>query len=307
MNRKFFRLFLCFCLCFSLHAFILLQGEENYDQSFLLKRKKYYVSACAIFRDEARFLKEWIEFHRLQGIEHFYLINNLSSDDYQTVLDPYIKNNIVELYQWNYETTEPGRWSPIQTSAYQMIINKSKGETEWLAIIDTDEFLFSIKYANLKQFLEKYEKFSGVCVNWQMFGTSGVERIESNELLIDSLTLRAPKNYSENLHVKSIVKPSHVKSCLSPHFCYFLDGYHQVNEEMVQFEGAISPYVAVDKVRINHYWARDEDFFYQVKIPRREGWNEGADDCIRRNENLNKEFDSEILRFSKALRNRIFK
>ena len=32
-----------------------------------------YLSICAIYRDEAPYLVEWIEFHRLVGVEHFYL------------------------------------------------------------------------------------------------------------------------------------------------------------------------------------------------------------------------------------------
>ena len=38
--------------------------------------KKYDVTLCAIFRNEALFLKEWIDYHRTIGIEHFYLYNN---------------------------------------------------------------------------------------------------------------------------------------------------------------------------------------------------------------------------------------
>lgn len=34
---------------------------------------RYYLSIGAIFKDEARFLDEWIEFHLGIGVEHFYL------------------------------------------------------------------------------------------------------------------------------------------------------------------------------------------------------------------------------------------
>jgi len=32
------------------------------------------------------------------GVEHFYLYNHLSKDEYAEVLEPYIKEGIVELY-----------------------------------------------------------------------------------------------------------------------------------------------------------------------------------------------------------------
>jgi hypothetical protein len=32
-----------------------------------------YVSIAAIFKDEAHYLREWIEFHNMLGVEHFFL------------------------------------------------------------------------------------------------------------------------------------------------------------------------------------------------------------------------------------------
>ena len=38
-------------------------------------QKKYNVAVCTIFKNEAPYLKEWIEFNLIAGIEHFYLYN----------------------------------------------------------------------------------------------------------------------------------------------------------------------------------------------------------------------------------------
>lgn len=43
--------------------------------------KHDYLSIGAIFKDEAPYLAEWIEFHRLVGVEHFFLYDNLSTDE----------------------------------------------------------------------------------------------------------------------------------------------------------------------------------------------------------------------------------
>ncbi len=71
--------------------------------SSLSATPKHYVSICAIFRDEAPFLEEWIEYHRMIGVEHFYLYNHLSADHYYEVLRPYIQEGIVELKDWPIE------------------------------------------------------------------------------------------------------------------------------------------------------------------------------------------------------------
>ncbi len=60
----------------------------------------YELSICAIFRDEAPYLKEWLELHKLIGVERFYLFNNGSTDDYLTVLQAYIDQNEVEPIDW---------------------------------------------------------------------------------------------------------------------------------------------------------------------------------------------------------------
>ena len=33
----------------------------------------YDLAVAAIFKDEARYLKEWLDYHLLAGVEHFYL------------------------------------------------------------------------------------------------------------------------------------------------------------------------------------------------------------------------------------------
>ena len=38
---------------------------------------------------------EWIEFHRLVGVERFFLYDNGSTDDHREVLAPYVEEGIV--------------------------------------------------------------------------------------------------------------------------------------------------------------------------------------------------------------------
>lgn len=65
------------------------------------KRKlKYMVSFCLIFKNEAPFLKEWLDFHLTVGVDHFYLYNNNSDDNFREILEPYIGLGIVTLIEW---------------------------------------------------------------------------------------------------------------------------------------------------------------------------------------------------------------
>ena len=62
------------------------------------RSQEFYLSVGAIFRDEARYLPEWLEFHLCQGVEHFFLYDHHSSSDaHMPVLDPYIAAGLVTL------------------------------------------------------------------------------------------------------------------------------------------------------------------------------------------------------------------
>lgn len=179
-----------------------------------LKNPKYYLALVAIFQNEARFLKEWIEFYRLIGVEHFYLYNNLSNDNYLEVLKPYIERGIVDLKDINLRATNLKEWNKIQTDVYSKAARASANEVEWLIVVDTDEFLFPVQERNLPSLLRKYDNYASLAVNWKLFGSSNVSKIPAGKLLIESLVLANPKL---DLHIKSIVKPRYVKEFNHPH------------------------------------------------------------------------------------------
>ena len=60
------------------------------DSIGLADMEQPYLAACTIYRDAASYLAEWIEFHRLVGVERFFLYDNGSVDDHREVLAPYV-------------------------------------------------------------------------------------------------------------------------------------------------------------------------------------------------------------------------
>ena len=108
------------------------------------RKTKYKVCICAIFRDEALYLKEWITYQKIIGVEHFYLYNNFSEDNYLEILKPYITKNEVTLIDWNIPQG--------QMAAYEHCVKNFSSDTKWLGFIDLDEFVVLNKDNNIDIF-----------------------------------------------------------------------------------------------------------------------------------------------------------
>lgn len=265
---------------------------------------RHEIALTAIFQDEAPYIKEWIEYYKLLGVEHFYLYNNLSDDNYLEVLSPYISNGEVELIEWNYPSKKISDWDPIQIAAYADAVNRSKDIVKWLVVVDMDEFIVPIKADTLNKFLRPFEtnkNIGGVCIQWVLFGTSHVAAIPEGKLLIETLLLNSGPLLGGNVSkiksqgfFKSIIRPKYVSEVVSPHYCKYIPGKRHtlLNLSMAQ---------------INHYWTRDETFLYDIKIPRRIKWGGSKESVLIRNGEMNHktDLDKPILRFVPLLRQKM--
>jgi Glycosyltransferase family 92 len=219
-----------------------------------------YLSVCAIFRDEAPYLREWIEFHRLVGVERFFLYDHGSVDDARRVLAPYVAAGVAEVLDW---PAAP----PAQIRAYEHFLKRHRDDSRWVAFIDLDEFLFSPTGRPVSEVLEEFEDAPGVGVNWAAFGTSG-HRTRPDGLVIESY-VRRTSAYRINRHIKSIVDPAQVRCFCRPGFFMFFDG-ETVDERHRPVGGP--PFSATDTVsfellRLNHYTTRSEEE-YRRKLSR---------------------------------------
>lgn len=203
---------------------------------------------CAIFRDEALYLREWIEFHRIVGVSKVFLYNNRSADNYEEVLAPYIEEGIVSLTQW------PGS-PPIQCEAYRDFIVKNRGQKMWAAFIDVDEFLFSPIADKVTDVLAKYDKPMSLGVNWVCFGSGGQDEYEPKPV-IERFFMRPIDSLGQNNYIKSIVRLDQVVHATSdPHFFIVQSG--NFNENGVQIFGSVSEHTS-NILRLNHYKSKSK-------------------------------------------------
>jgi hypothetical protein len=259
------------------------------------------LAIATVFQDEARWLTEWLEYHLLTGVQHFYLYNNLSRDNYRDVLRPYIDRGDVELIEWPYVGRDT--YDDAQCDAYSDALSRAKNTVKWLAIIDVDEFLVPVKEDDLTSVLAPFESDSaigGVCIAWVYFGTSYIPRIPQDKLMIESLVwsgdgLETPDQFPwDQGTFKSIVRTDRTNSFESPHVALYNAGHSHVP-------------LLHDLIQINHYWTKDEAFFNEVKVPRNARRGVPAETSISWAAAMNKEtqMSGPILRFVPSLRKRM--
>jgi hypothetical protein len=134
-------------------------------------------------------LREWIEFNHIVGVDHFFLYNNNSEDNYEEIIEPYVKKGIVTLIQWPKNQA--------QMECYNDCIFKYSKLTQWLGFIDIDEFIVPLKKNSIYEILQPFEKNRGaVKLYWKMFGTSGQLERNLDTLVTEEFTVSWPKYYS---------------------------------------------------------------------------------------------------------------
>jgi Glycosyltransferase family 92 len=289
---------LCCTLLFFLCALVKPSEANNSTKLY-----EYQIAACLMFQNETFFLKEWIEYHKLIGIEHFYLFNNGSTDNYLDILRPYILKGEVELYDYPEVGMNQGEHNRIQCDLiYTHALSLARHKAKWLAIIDADEFIVPLQTNSLRKVLRKYENCGGLYLNYLVFGTSHVEKVPKNRLIIETLNLcaEAPINFG-----KSIVRPERVSHCTDPHRMWYLPPYVHVNSNFQTFDWT-PPSIADDKILIFHFGMGDIHHAKTVKIPRRAKWiGIKEEEYMQSQEYLNARVNNEMQRFLPQLRKKM--
>ena len=225
--------------------------EVVYPTPKLKPRKKCKLSLCAIMKDEAPYLIEWLEFHKIVGVERFYLYNNNSTDNTLDIVQSYVQSGEVVLHDWPFSPKQ-------QASAYEHCLEAYRQESEWITFLDLDEFLFPTEKENLIEVLEEFDSVPAVGVNTLIFGSSGHETRREG-LQIENFTQRSQDDFESNRYIKSIVRPEQILRPNCPHFFVPINNESfTVTENKEPLTSSISQRLSVQKMRVNHYYTRSK-------------------------------------------------
>lgn len=257
----------------------------------------YNLAVVAIMKNETPYAKEWIEYHLLAGVEHFYIYNNDDSPDaLQEVLKPLIDAGLVTHIFY------PGKAR--QYEAYNDAVQSFRFFCRYIAFIDTDEFIFPQENKSIVEVTDELLKdkpnAAGLGVNWVMYGSNNLETADYSKGLLQRFTAR---NAEGNMHIKTIADPRKIDFFCNPHFTIYFNPFHTVNENGGVIQGAFNKPPSIEKIRVNHYYSKSREE-YEKKFQR------GTADAYHNTYKMknfdevnlqdNATFDDSILKYSAA-------
>lgn len=229
----------------------------------------YDLAIVAILKNEGHYLKEWLDYHLLAGVDHFYLYDNDSSDNYNEIIAPYVEAGLV--------TSIPLSGGSAQYAAYNLAVYYYRFLCRYIAFIDLDEFIFPKNIsdkitATLDKIFKKFPEASGLAINWQLFGSNGQETADYSRGVLERFTRRAPVDWvvpipnrdipGGNAQVKTVTDPRRIYFFGSSHFPIYFEGNYSINEVGGIVPSYCNEPVTADEIVINHYnvKSREEHF-----------------------------------------------
>ncbi len=219
-----------------------------------------YLSLCLIAKDENDYLKEWLDYHILLGVEHFWIYDN---DSQQPLVE-----SIPEYVQKGWVTVNPIHGKGMQLYAYDHCIQSYGHLSQWIGFIDTDEFIVPGTTKSIPEYLQDFEPYGGLAISSLFFGADEKkERPLCGQ--VAGFVSRTPDDFSMNRLIKSIVQPEKVIYPISPHNFLYREGFYCVNERKDRVDTQSFP-CHVKNIQLNHYYTRSESE-WKEKINRGRG------------------------------------
>lgn len=263
----------------------------------------YNLSIVSIMKNEGPYAKEWIDYHLLAGVEHFFLYDNDSTDNMKEVLQPYIDAGIITYIFY------PGKSR--QMEAYIDAVHNFRFLSRFIAFIDADEFIFPQNNKTvvevLDEIFDKNPDAAGLGVNIFNFGSNYQEKADYSKGLLERFTRRSatdltPPDWKGNpggtASVSTIANPRKIKVFHVPHCAQYFEGCNAINENGGIVQGYFNNPPTVDKIVMNHYSTKSrEEYIIKVRRGNADHYKSLLDEKNFTHDTGNEVFDDSILKY----------
>ena len=146
------------------------------------------ITLTGVFRNEGKYLKEWLCYYHLIGVENFIVFLHKNTDDSLEIINNLSFKKKIQIINIEEENT-------IGISFLNNILKKTieLAKTEWIVYLDIDEFLYLDNHTNINEFLLEYKNVGGIAIYQNIFGSSGHIKSPSG-LVMDNYLCRNDDN-----------------------------------------------------------------------------------------------------------------
>ena len=223
------------------------------------------IALISVFKNESHILEEWIEHYLKEGINHFFLVDNGSTDNYLHKLQVYIDKQIVTLVK------DVKKYSQVEH------LNKFLPECikfDWVMVVDLDEILYSRNgYKTIKDYLNSLnQNIIQINIPWKIFGSNNF--IHQPSSVINNFIFRDNYNYLSIINCKSITRGKNIKH-LDLHIAELNDKNGLIitsdgeeNTANMYFSHISNDILNNSCLHLNHYVCQSWEFFSNVKMTR---------------------------------------
>jgi len=197
-------------------------------------------------------LAEWLHFHRLAGVDKFYLALRYDSAEKDTVTRDFLctmpfVEDIVLVRRNDWHT---------KASAYQYVMEHYKDEVDWLILGDLDEFYFAPNGQNFKDVLQEFDhpNIGGVIVGWTQMGLCNF--VDRPPLPITDRMVLA-QSVQQQQQYKVVVRASAYTGCDADWYFNVSKPYvYQDGQVFDSFGQKLTTKPSDDKIKCHHYFVR---------------------------------------------------
>ena len=143
---------------------------------------------CLIVRNEARDIAEWIALHATVGFDTQIIFDHQSDDGTADIIKAAAGLQDIRYHLW----TDGSQRS--QPAAYEAACAAYKLEFDWIAFVNSDEFVIPAADEPINALLARYEGWSGIGVHWAIYG-SNFHVDYPKILVLESFTRRADADF----------------------------------------------------------------------------------------------------------------
>lgn len=212
-----------------------------------------FFSLLAIVRNEEDYIREFIQFYRINGVEHFYLYDNDSEIPLDEVLADF--KDICTI------TRIPGKKK--QVIAYNHFVKNFAKETEWVAVFDVDEFVLPKQHPTLRDFvIDAGRNTDCISINWVVFGNGPHARKPAEGGVIENYLYSEGRQHR---NVKSVVRTESIRKFKHPHFPELKWFRKHVNAVGNPMSGAENTEETTHVIQLNHYFTKSLEE-YEIKL-----------------------------------------